>query len=92
MVGINEPFIECLHALTHGNPISVRILGLGLEKIFQVDMLLVRAEMELYLFTVLICRRVLSDSFPDIWASLASANNRPVQMKEQAEAAFKRIK
>lgn len=23
---INEPFIDCLHALTHGNPISARML------------------------------------------------------------------
>jgi len=31
--GINEPFLDCLHALTHGNPISVRMISFGLDKI-----------------------------------------------------------
>src|SRR5258707_2509011 len=31
--GINEPFLDCLHALTHGNPISMRMISFGLDKI-----------------------------------------------------------
>ncbi len=37
--GVGQPFVECLHALTHGNPISVRMLGFGVENIFQTDKL-----------------------------------------------------
>jgi hypothetical protein len=50
----NEPFLHSLHALTHGNPISVRMLGFGLDKIFQTNMLLLRAELELNWFRVLL--------------------------------------
>jgi hypothetical protein len=85
--GIDEPFLNCLHALTHGNPISVRFLGFGLEKIFQTDRLLVRAEMERDLFTILICRRALGEDFNSIWGTLASINNRPADMMANAKIA-----
>src|SRR5262245_37929035 len=38
--GIKEPFLNSLHALTHGNPISVRMITFGLDKIFNAEMLL----------------------------------------------------
>jgi hypothetical protein len=85
--GVNEPFIDCLHALTHGNPISVRFLAFGLEKIFQTDKLLVRAELELDLFTILFCRRAMGDDPEAIWKTLAAINNRPGEMKANAKIA-----
>jgi hypothetical protein len=42
--GINEPFLDGLHALTHGNPISVRFLAFDLARIFQTERLLERAD------------------------------------------------
>jgi|SRR5579863_1906796 len=53
----NEPFLHCLHALTHGNPISVRMVAFGVDKMFQTNMLLVRAETDLNLFRILLYRR-----------------------------------
>jgi hypothetical protein len=85
--GISEPFLNCLHALTHGNPISVRFLGFGLDRIFQTDKLLVRAEMEANLFTILICRRALGEDFNSIWTTLARINNRPADMMANAKIA-----
>src|SRR5271170_570399 len=43
--GTNTTVIDCLHALTHGNPISVRLTGLGLDKIFDVKGMLARSEL-----------------------------------------------
>src|ERR1700721_2533369 len=40
--GIDEPFIDALHEFTHGNPISVRMISFGLDKIFNTELLLVR--------------------------------------------------
>ena len=76
----DEPFINLLHALTHGNPISVRMFGFGLEKIFQTDKLLLRAELELNWFRVLLYRRTLGEDFCDIWKMLAPIQNQPDTM------------
>jgi len=40
---INEPFIDCLHALTHGNPVSVRFIAMELDKVFDIPRFLARA-------------------------------------------------
>ncbi len=90
--GVNEPFIECLHALTHGNPISVRFIAFGLQRIFQTDSLLVRAEMELDLFTILVCRRALGEDLQSIWRMLAPLNDHPGQMKANAKIAGLEVK
>src|SRR5260370_5704677 len=62
----NEPFLHCLHALTHGNPISVRMVAFGVDKIFKTDMLLLRAETDLNLFRILLYRRMLGEELKDI--------------------------
>jgi hypothetical protein len=86
---INEKFIDCLHALTHGNPISVRLLTHGLEKTFNVPELLSRAEVDLNIFTVLQCRKLLGEKQKDIFKRLRPIHNSPPQMKACAqEAAF----
>jgi hypothetical protein len=87
-----EPFINCLHALTHGNPISVRMLGFGLDGIFKTDMLLLRAETELNLFRILLYRRMLGEEFNDIWKMLASIHNQPESMRTNAKIAAHLVK
>jgi len=90
--GVDEPFLGCLHALTHGNPISVRMFGIGLTKIFQIDKLAERAEMELNLFRVLVYRRILGEDLDSIWKMIAPVNNRPDDLKTMALAAAGELK
>jgi hypothetical protein len=85
--GVGEPFLDCLHALTHGNPISVRMIGIGLPKIFQTDKLAMRAEMETNLFRILVYRRILGEEFDSIWKMITPINNRPEDMRKAALAA-----
>jgi hypothetical protein len=85
--GINEPFLNCLHALTHGNPISVRMVGIGLEKIFDTEKLLARAELEQHLFAILLYRRSLGEELTSIWKILAPICNRPDEMRANAKIA-----
>ncbi|SRR6266478_3374609 len=77
----NEPFLHLLHALTHGNPISVRIVAFGVDKIFQTNMLLLRAETDLNLFRILLYRRMLGEELKDIWKMLGTIHNQPETMK-----------
>jgi hypothetical protein len=87
----NEPYINLLHALTHGNPISVSMLGFGLDKIFQTDKLLLRAELELNWFRVLLYRRTLGEEFCDIWKMLVPVRNQPDAMRAMAIQAGKEV-
>jgi hypothetical protein len=89
---INESFLDCLHALTHGNPVSVRMFGIGLERIFQMDVLLTRTEMELNLFRILVYRRAAGEELEAIWSILATINNRPVDMTQNARIAAHKVK
>ncbi len=73
--GINEPFIDCLHALTHGNPISARMLVMGLTKIFDTTGLLAWAEINLGIFRILVYRRMLGRDFKAIWEALIPIHN-----------------
>jgi len=75
--GIDEPFLDCLHALTHGNPISVRMIGFGLERIFNTQGLLARVELELGVFKILLYRRMLGEDFCAIWKILTAIHDRP---------------
>ncbi|HZU42961.1 MAG TPA: hypothetical protein VE994_09840 [Terriglobales bacterium] len=87
-----EPFINCLHALTHGNPISVRMLSFGLDGIFKTDMLLLRAETDLNLFRVLLYRRMLGEELKNIWKMLAPIHNQPETMRTNAKIAAHLVK
>jgi len=89
---VNQSFLNCLHALTHGNPISVRMLGVGLDKIFQSDKLLIRAEMELNMFHTLVYRRALGEELKSVWGALAPIHNRPDDVKQLAKAAGMKVK
>jgi hypothetical protein len=90
--GINEPFLNCLHALTHGNPISVRMTTIGLEKIFNLDGLLARVELELNLFRILLYRRILGEDIEAIWKMLATIRNSPAEVRSNALIAAYELK
>jgi len=85
--GIDEPFLNCLHALTHGNPISVRMTGIGLKNIFDTSGLLARAELELDIFRILLYRRVLGEDSKVIWKMLSSIHNHPSEIKANVQIA-----
>jgi hypothetical protein len=88
----NEPFLDCLHALTHGNPISVRMVSFGVGTLFQTDMLLVRAETDLNLFRILLYRHMLGENLDDIWKMLAAIHNQPEPMRINVRIAAKELK
>jgi hypothetical protein len=87
-----EPFINCLHALTHGNPISVRMLSFGLDHIFQTNMLLLKAETDLNLFRILLYRKMLGENLKDVWKMLSTIHNQPEAMKTNAKVAAHQVK
>jgi hypothetical protein len=87
--GVNEPFLNCLHSLTHGNPFSVRMTGIGIDKIFNTEKLLAKAELELDIFRVLVYRRMMDEDISAIWATLSPICNRPVEVKANALIAAK---
>jgi hypothetical protein len=80
VAGINEPFLNCLHA-THGNPISVRMAGIGLDQIFDTKTLLARAELDLGIFRILLYRHTAGEEIDAIWKMLSSIHNRPNDIK-----------
>lgn len=88
----NEPFLHLLHALTHGNPISVRMVAFGVDKIFKTDMLLLRAETDLNLFRILLYRRMLGEELKDIWKMLGTIHNQPDIMKKNVMMAAHLVK
>jgi hypothetical protein len=88
----NEPFLHCLHALTHGNPISVRMVAFGVDKMFQSDMLLLRAETDLNLFRILLYRRMLGEQLSDIWKMLGTIHNQSDTMKTNVQIAAHLVK
>jgi hypothetical protein len=88
----NEPFLHCLHALTHGNPISVRMVAFGVGNIFKTDMLLLRAETDLNLFRILLYRRMLGEDLGGIWTMLGTIHNQPDTMKANVMIAARLIK
>jgi hypothetical protein len=85
--GINEPFLHCLHALTHGNPISVRMTTYGLDKIFNTQKLLARVELELDIFRVVLYRRILGEDIGGIWKMLGPIHDQPAEMRGHAQIA-----
>ena len=82
--GINEPFLDCLHALTHGNPISVRMTTYGLDKIFNTEKLSARVELELDIFRVVLYRRILGEDIGGIWRILGPIHDRPPDVRGNA--------
>jgi hypothetical protein len=88
----DEPFLHCLHALTHGNPISVRMVAFGVEKIFSTDNFLLRAETDLNLFRILLYRRMLGQELNDIWKMLAGIHNEPDTRRTNMRIAAHQVK
>lgn len=79
--GINEPYLHCLHALTHGNPISVRMVGMGLSNVFDTADLLLRAEVDLNIFRILVYRRAAGQRLKDVWKMLSTIHNDPEALR-----------
>lgn len=88
----DESFLDCLHALTHGNPISVRMISFGVDKIFQIDKLLLRAETDLNLFGILLFRKMLGEEPKDIFKSIAGIHDQPDAMRTNARIAAHRLR
>ena len=79
--GIDEPFIKLLHALTHGNPVAVRMEPAQLINAFNLHAILLRAEQDLNIFPVLVYCRILEEDLSQIWALLMPIHNRPDGLK-----------
>jgi hypothetical protein len=90
--GINEPFLDCLHALTHGNPISVRMTTYGLDKIFNTEKLLAKVELDLDIFRVVVYRRILGEDIDEIWKMLGPIHDRPADVRGNALIAAQSVK
>jgi hypothetical protein len=90
--GINEPFLDCLHALTHGNPVSVRMISFGLDKIFDAKGLLARAEVDLGIFRIMLYRRMLGQKKSDIWKMLRAIHDRPADVAANANIAAHQLR
>lgn len=82
--GVNEPFINCLHALTHGNPIMARAASIGLHTVFDAKMLVTKADMEYNMFVILLGRLLLGDEAAITWKKLAQINNKPAEVRAEA--------
>ncbi len=90
--GVNEPFIDCLHALTHGNPVSVRFIAMELNKVFDTPKFLARAEHELNIFRLLLYRRVAKMPQRDIWNLLKPIHDKPQLLYEEVLKAAADVK
>jgi hypothetical protein len=90
--GVNEPFINCLHALTHGNPIMARAASVGLDTVFNAKMLVARAEMEHHMFVILLGRQLLGQDPNVTWKTLSSINNKPLEVRANAEIVTRLLK
>jgi hypothetical protein len=90
--GIDEPFLSGLHALTHSNPISVRTIAFGINKVFDTKMLLIKAEVDFGLFSIRLCRRMLGEKQRDIWKMLSSIHNRPAEVATNVKIAARLLK
>ena len=89
---VNEPYLHCLHALTHGNPISVRMVGMGLSNVFDTANLLLRAEVDLNIFRILLYRRSAGQEFAPIWKMLSTIHDNPDDLSANAMIAAHQLK
>jgi hypothetical protein len=68
------------------------MLGVGLDKIFKPDKLLIRAEMELNIFHTLVYKRALGEDLKSIWSALAPIHDRPDDVRNLAKTAGTDVK
>jgi hypothetical protein len=94
VTGMNppEPFINALHALTHGNPISVRLLGPNMSTIFNFDGLMARAELEVGVFAILLYRQMVGEKIDDIWRMIATIVRDAAAVKTNVQIAAHQLK
>lgn len=89
---VNEPYLHCLHALTHGNPISVRMVGMGLESVFDTANLLLRAEVDLNIFRILLYRKAAGQELAPIWKMLSTIHDNPGDLRVNVKIAAHQLK
>jgi hypothetical protein len=89
---VNEPFIDCLHALTHGNPIAVRFVAMNLTTVFNIPGLLARAGNDLNIFKLLLYRRVANMPQNEIWNLLKPIHDKPQLLSDEVEKAAADVK
>ena len=90
--GVNEPYLHCLHALTHGNPISVRMVGMGLSNVFDTANLLLRADVDLNIFKILVYRRAAGQELKPIWKMLSTIHDNPDDLRANVLIAAHQLK
>jgi hypothetical protein len=90
--GVNEPYLHCLHGLTHGNPISVRMVGMGLSNVFDTANLLSRAEVDLNIFRTLLYRRAAGEELKEIWKLLSAIHDNPDDLRTNVTIAAHQLK
>jgi hypothetical protein len=90
--GVNEPFLHCLHALTHGNPISVRMVGIGLNKIFDTEGLLRKAEADMNIFQILVHRSAAGEPLHETWKALKQICSNPDDLRANVKIAAHKVK
>jgi hypothetical protein len=83
-LGKPEPFIDALHAITHGNPIAVRMATFGVDKVIQIEPTVERVDSERDWFTIVLSRRILKHPNATIWSDLAPIHNQPAALKAAA--------
>lgn len=88
----NEPFIDLLHSLTHGNPISVRFLAMRIDRVFNIPDTLARAEHELNIYKLLLYRRLTKMPQKDIWNLLKPIHDNPQLLRQAVLQAAADIK
>ena len=89
---MNEPFIDCLHALTHGNPVSVRFIAMDLTKVFNIPKTLERAENELNIFRLVTYGLVAKMPQNEIWKLLNASLENPYLLFAQVQMAAEEVK
>jgi hypothetical protein len=89
---MNEPFVNCLHALTHGSPLSVRMIAFGLDKIFDTAGFMARAQADLNIFRILLYRRMLDEKQEEVWKMLSTIHNSSDDLSANARIAAHLLK
>jgi hypothetical protein len=63
------------------------MISFGLEKIFNTEMLLARAEIDLGLFRILLYRQMLGEKQQDTWKMLSTIHNSPADVEASVKTA-----
>ena len=68
------------------------MIAFGLERIFNTEMLLLRAQTDLGLFRILLYRKMAGEKQKDIWKMLSTIHNRPGDVLANEKIAARLLK